>query len=812
MMKRALWASSCALLLGLTTSSANEFSYWDDVRASAATRVLGDSDGSLFVITTPMPLQTVRLAELKLFLPLSVDGKEWRPGAMEDVLTALVAQTHWNEQGYKEENGCNLRLTMDFLDTQLSPIETTKAFTSLQQQEPSLAKPAPTAIVGAVQSAVTAPLALLSGLNHIPQISYSSTSSDFDVKGLFPTFGRTVTNSAGEAAVALEYFKSVRSTHVAVLYFADSFGSALQKAFSEIASESGIEVPLFTIPAQFGEEEAASVMKQLQEAGYRHIYAIVYEQNLDILMPAADAFNLISKDHLWFFAGMDIETLLRSSGSSGRDLSPAVAKGLDGAVILSMQAAVTLDTLHVGQHDVDQSLTYIDEDPAHASFRQMWSQKRQDEGFIDYVRRKTHLLTGLTIESNMDSLNVAVQPLFTRPFLYDAVTSLALAMCRSGGNNATSLFTGTQIYEHFRILNQEGASGRILIDEVSGTRDYKTINFVLWNGRATGNPDQPVALVPTRWYKNGVWEPIGNKAFLYHGGGTAHPTALPQVEEDLNVISSSTRAIGFLLMGITAGSCAIFLLWMIWYWDSRLVLSMNRSFLLQILGGSIVMVATAFPLSRDETTTGEQGLDVSCKLSPWLYVMGVSLVVGGLLAKALAIRRACLDPQVESVSLTGRLLLKTTAGLALTNASILIIWNLCDPLEWTRTFKSSRDRFDRLSQSYASCESEHDAAFLGILCSLNLLVVIVTGVILFQSTAIELEHHESRYLGFAVAAFFQAWCMGAPILAVVHDNPEGRFLVQMGIVFVTAQATVFLIFLPRVRASVVSRANMRKES
>jgi len=47
--------------------------------------------------------------------------------------------------------------------------------------------------------------------------------AEFDSKLQFPLFARTVSSSIGEAAVAVEYFKSIGSTHVAILFITVCF-------------------------------------------------------------------------------------------------------------------------------------------------------------------------------------------------------------------------------------------------------------------------------------------------------------------------------------------------------------------------------------------------------------------------------------------------------------------------------------------------------------------------------------------------------------------------------------------------------------
>jgi hypothetical protein len=156
-----------------------------------------------------------RLADITTFLPFSSNGVA-RYSVHNDAAVCLLAARHFNTQA--EDRECNIRLTLELWDTAFSPIETTRVFTQILQRQPTLAAPLPAAVVGAYRSATTSPLAILTGVNDIPQVSATSTATDFDVKEQFPRFGRTITSSQEEARVALELFQSWNASHIGVLF------------------------------------------------------------------------------------------------------------------------------------------------------------------------------------------------------------------------------------------------------------------------------------------------------------------------------------------------------------------------------------------------------------------------------------------------------------------------------------------------------------------------------------------------------------------------------------------------------------------
>jgi hypothetical protein len=149
------------------------YKFFDDLRLRNPSELVLSNNNSVYQVTvrTSTPVQnttdTFRLVEIKTFLPLSTGGVSIRPGATDEAFTALLAMQHWNQNqnqqwlsSSKEEGElkdsdrsdgpCNVRMTMELLDTQLSPIVATRTFTSLLQKDSmSFQDPPVAAVVGA---------------------------------------------------------------------------------------------------------------------------------------------------------------------------------------------------------------------------------------------------------------------------------------------------------------------------------------------------------------------------------------------------------------------------------------------------------------------------------------------------------------------------------------------------------------------------------------------------------------------------------------------------------------------------------------
>jgi hypothetical protein len=159
--------------------------------------------------------------------------------------------------------------------------------------------------------------------------------------------------------------------------------------------------------------------------------------------------------------------------------------------------------------------------------------------------------------------------------------------------------------------------------------------------------------------------------------------------------------------------------------------------------------------------------------------------------------QAYTHPELDFIQVTSFNILGVFSLLFGVNLFVLIPWTLVAPLEWHRLPRDSTDIFNRVVDSYGTCSNEDALPFVIVVLILNIAIVIIANWWAYQARNIETEYHESRYIGISMASILQAWCMGIPILIVVWDNPQAKFFVEAGIIFVTALAVLLLVFVPK---------------
>jgi hypothetical protein len=100
----------------------------------------------------------------------------------------------------------------------------------------------------------------------------------------------------------------------------------------------------------------------------------------------------------------------------------------------------------------------------------------------------------------------------------------------------------------------------------------------------------------------------------------------------MNYIGDSARIAGYVLFGIVCFCGIASIIWVIYYRDEHVIISAQPFFLVLVSVGTMFMASTILPLSFEEPTP-ESGLDIACMSIPWLYVIGATLAISGLLAK-----------------------------------------------------------------------------------------------------------------------------------------------------------------------------------
>jgi len=492
--------------------------------------------------------------------------------------------------------------------------------------------------------------------------------------------------------------------------------------------------------------------------------------------------------------------------------------------ILQMQGGVTVDGFTAG--DYKAPALQPNSTSGFQRFRNSWRQALKNDAWIEYVQSR--LPQSLDPVPGFDRrASFSEDAGVFRPFLYDAVTGMGLSMCRASAEDP--FFDGKAASRQFRELHFRGASGEVEIDNSTGTRDFETIAFSLWNVRATETTEggrSIVELVPSKYFgSTGEWNDVPGNAFVYSSGSTEPPTSLPADWFDYNYIGNGGRIVGYALIAITAVSSILSVLWLCCYRHEKIVASSQSLFLLMVSGGAVVMVSTIVPLGMEEPLVASvEGLDMACMAAPWLYFIGASITLSALFAKIRGIYKvsivrgaspispqritrftnrfesqAYLNPELAFIHVSPGDLFSFLSIYFLVNFVVLITWTTKDPLHWVRDIEAqiSTDTSYRHIDSVAHCESDDALIYALVLAFINVGLLVLGNWWAYKCRNIETECNESMYAGLSIAAVLQAWAMGVPIAIVVWNSPPAKYYVFVAVVFITAQSILSLVYIPK---------------
>lgn len=124
----------------------------------------------------------------------------------------------------------------------------------------------------------------------------------------------------------------------------------------------------------------------------------------------------------------------------------------------------------------------------------------------------------------------------------------------------------------------------------------------------------------------------------------------------------------------------------------------------------------------------------------------------------------------------------------------LIFWHVLDPLTWTRN-----EVQEEPYETAGKCSSENSKPYL---LSLGILIVIATGLTLFQSWQarnIQSEFSESKWIFAGAFSHVQLWLVGVPVYVIM--NKEGgafAYMIKVAFVFLLSTAMVVLVVWPKI--------------
>ena len=268
-----------------------------------------------------------------------------------------------------------------------------------------------------------------------------------------------------------------------------------------------------------------------------------------------------------------------------------------------------------------------------------------------------------------------------------------------------------------------------------------------------------------------------------------------------NYIDSDFRQAGCGLCGLICVVCLLLVTWTIRHRKHRVMRASQSTLLVQSCIGILLIAATAFPLSLDESLTSVDVLNVTCMLAPWNYVTGFTILFSSIYSKIRQSEKVFSNPKVyDMLKVRPMSAMKLCIRFLFVNYIILTIWQTSNPLRWVREDlpEAVPNEFGMVD-TYGACRGQGTGwlAFPFILFAVNIGMCIIAIGQTFKCRFMELEYNEMQWMPLALFPFVEVWLVGVPILFIVQDNPTGTFIVLTLMIIVTTVVALLAIFAPK---------------
>jgi ABC-type glycerol-3-phosphate transport system substrate-binding protein len=273
------------------------------------------------------------------------------------------------------------------------------------------------------------------------------------------------------------------------------------------------------------------------------------------------------------------------------------------------------------------------------------------------------------------------------------------------------------------------------------------------------------------------------------------------VKVNMNYIDPDFRAAGWGLAGLTCLVSFLLITWTFYNKQNRVMQAFQPFLLIQCAIGLFFLGATIVPLGFDDSLFGDNILDITCMVSPWIYVFGFSLFYSSVYSKIKMCVKIFKDPDKYKVMVVQPVdSLKIFLRVCLLNGVLLALWTALDPLRWARQEVTNGETVSNGTiETFGACRGESTASlgFAIALFLLNLIFCFMGTLQAFKCRFLVLEFNEIQWLPLALLPFFESWIIGGPLLLFVNQQPTATFILLTLIIVVSALTAALAVFAPK---------------
>ena len=747
-----------------------------------------------FASTAAAASSSGSLVDTALLLRMRSNGALLSDGWRKNAATAVVAALQFNERSteilpalgnHPSLVGCDKNLSINVIDTNSAPQPSLKALLSLDPQ--------PQMVIGAARSAVSLPVALLTGALDTPQVSYWSTTPRLNNKADYPTFARVIPDDGAVAMVLAELMsKNYKYTHASMIYVNDAYGAAYQEVTFTACQSLGITLKSF--PFDYGDQNSIKVaLSLLAKESIHVVIAIVFDNDFAALIDEADRAGVMGPGWLWVYTDS-------VTGNDFKSLSTQRRSLVSGSLHLYPNGGSTLnagwnklnDYFGRGvRSEIDRVNSYLPPNGLNPTFNyslseDVWKNVRFD----------------------------------ISAFTFDSVIAAGFALCAS-----TDIENGKAVWSELVNVSFEGVSGNVAFDKETGSRLASSATYVIHNIYLGGDGalvDKDVGL-----YSSGSWNLKASK-IIYSDGLNFAPTDLVIPKHNFHFLRSAFTTTGYFFFTVVFLLAVCFSAWTIVQRKSVVVKASQWQFLFLICFGVSMSISSILPFATDDTESatienvkfwasddqsslstcgsalGEEKITTntwSCMLSVWLFKLGGTLTFGALFVKTYRVSKIFNNKKMIQIHVSVQEMYRYMGALLLVDAIILGVWTADDPLVLRRSVEA-RDRFGFPLDSYASCVSVkgRSEVYISLLAVIHIGLLIYGTYLCWTVRKVSTRFREGAWITFCIVSRLQFIVLAIPIVATISNDRDTLFVVIAGIIFLADSVLLMAMFVPKIYA------------
>ena len=186
----------------------------------------------------------------------------------------------------------------------------------------------------------------------------------------------------------------------------------------------------------------------------------------------------------------------------------------------------------------------------------------------------------------------------------------------------------------------------------------------------------------------------------------------------------------------------------------------------------------------------------------WLVSVGFCLTFTALFSKLWRVNRVMKNAKgFRKVKITWTDVIVPGAIILGCNIVVLTVWTIMSPMIWEiKTVQY--DGFGRPKVQIGSCTAQEGnaLAYIGSLLAIDGVAILITLWQAYEARHITTDLSESKYIGLAVVAIFEATFIGVPVIYIVNEQPNAVLFLSSAIIFVSVLAILGFLFGPKCKA------------